>query len=105
MGQHTDDCPTIDPASVDLGCQTAVRPVNDDIISIRKPRPGREHRSGVAHRHPRTGAAAEPRDRGCKVDGPEDQHPRTGRIAGREYAHSPTAPLTIGTVREQLRLT
>ena len=82
-----------------------MRPVGHDLVGVGEPGRGREHRPGVAHRHPVAEELADPGHGGGEVDRAEDQHPRRRRERLDEHrqlvqpSRSPSAPYRRTPVR------
>ena len=90
------------PPRVGLLGEELVRPRHDHLVGVGEPGRGREHRSGVAHRHPVAQERPHPGDRGSEVDRPEDQHPRPRGVRRHEHRHPLTTTLPVRAVVQRL---
>ncbi len=100
MGEHADRGAGVDRTLLGLRGEVAVGPVDDDLVGVGEPRRGREDRPGIAHGDPVSEEGALPREGRGEVDGTEDQHPRSRRVAGDEDLHARFLALAVGAVGE-----
>ena len=98
MGQHADRGPRVDRALLGLRGEVAVGPVDDDLVGVGETGRSREHGPGVAHGDPVSEERALPGEGRGEVDGAEDQHPRSRRVAGDEDLHAGFLALAVRAV-------